>query len=91
MHILLGIVLPLLVQLLGFGLVILVSQGGGSFVGLLALSAGVLAVPMVTLLNWARTRHDPPIPLLRLAAVAMLLALVVPVFLLLLRVVEPHL
>jgi len=91
MRVVLGVIVPLLVQLLGFGLVILVSRGGGSFVGLLALSAGVLAVPAVTLMNWARTRHDPPIPLLRLVAVAMLLALVVPILLLLLRVAEPHL
>jgi hypothetical protein len=91
MRLLLSVLLPLAVQLLGFTLVLAVSSGSGSFVGLLALGLAVLAVPLTTLVNWTRARRVPPSPLSRLAVTGLLFALTWPVLLLLLRAAEPSL
>ncbi len=89
MRFVIPVFLPFLLQILGFVLVIAVSRGGGSFVGLLALSAAVITVPIVTLLNWIRAYQKPLLPIARLMGRALLLALIFPVLLLILRVVEP--
>jgi hypothetical protein len=91
MRLLLSVVLPLAVQLLGFGLVFAVSRGSGSFVGLLALGLAVLAVPLTTLVTWARARRLPPAPTGRLLVTGLLFALTWPLLLLLLRAIEPSL
>ena len=91
MRLLLSVLLPLAVQLLGFGLVFAVSRGSGSFVGLLALGLGVLAVPLTTLVTWARARRLPPAPTGRLLITGLLFALTWPLLLLLLRAIEPSL
>jgi hypothetical protein len=83
--------LPFLLQVLGFVLVIAVSRGGGSFVGLLALSAAAVTVPIVTLLNWIRAYQKPLLPIIQLMGRALLLALIFPVLLLILRIAEPYL
>jgi hypothetical protein len=91
MRLLLSVLLPLAVQLLGFALVIMVSRGNGSFVGLLALSLAVLAVPLTTLVNWTRSRRVPPASVGRLLVTGLLFALTWPLLLLLLRAIEPSL
>lgn len=89
MRLVLSVFLPLAVQLLGFGLVILLSRGQGSFVGLLALALAVLAVPLTTLVNWTRSQRVPPPGQARLLVTGLLFAVVWPLLLLLLRAVEP--
>lgn len=91
MRLLLSVFVPLLVQVLGFGLVFGLSRGSGSFVGLLALGMAVLAVPLTTLVNWTRARRRPPTPASRLAVTGLMFALTWPLLLLLLRAVEPSL
>lgn len=91
MRLLLTVLLPLGVQLLGFGLVMAVSLGGGSFVGLLALGLAVLAVPLTTLVNWSRFRRVPAAPAGRLMVTGLLFALCWPMLLALLRAIEPSL
>jgi hypothetical protein len=89
MRLLLSVLLPLAVQLAGFALVFVASRGSGSFVGLLALGLAVLAVPLTTVVNWSRSRRQPPTPVARLLVTGLLFALVWPLLLLLLRAVEP--
>jgi hypothetical protein len=84
-----AVVLPLAVQLLGFLIVIKLSRGSGSFVGLLAVGLAVLAVPLTTLVNWSRARRLPPSPAARLLATGLAFALTWPLLLLLLRAIEP--
>jgi hypothetical protein len=91
MRLLLTVLLPLAVQVAGFGLVFAVSRGSGSFVGLLALGMAVLAVPLTTLVNWTRSRRLPPPPSGRLLVTGLLFALAWPLLLLLLRAIEPSL
>lgn len=69
--------LPLLAQLFGCLLVIVATQGGGSFVGLGVLALGVMVVPATTLVNWARSRRAGR-PLPALLAFNWLLALLFP-------------
>ncbi len=89
MRLMLSVLLPLLVQLFGFGLVMIVSRGGGSFVGLLALGLAVLAVPLTTLVNWTRFRRVPAVPAGRLLITGLLFALTWPLLLALLHALEP--
>jgi hypothetical protein len=91
MRLFLSVFLPLAVQLLGFLLVFVLARGSGSFVGLLALGLGVLAVPLTTLVTWTRARRLPPVPTPRLLVTGLLFALTWPLLLLLLRAVEPTL
>lgn len=91
MRLLLSVILPLLVQLSGFGLIILATRGHGSFVALLALGLAVLAVPLTTLVNWTRFRRVPSVPASRLLVTGLTFALSWPLLLALLRAVEPGL
>lgn len=91
MRLVLSVFLPLAVQVLGFLGVILLSRGGGSFVGLLALGLAVLAVPLTTLVNWTRCQRLPPAAQGRLLLTGLMFALVWPLLLLVLRAVEPAL
>ncbi len=90
MRFLWGVVVPAVCQLMGFWLVILASRGNGSFVGLLALSAAVVAVPGAALINFARARNVPSISTTRLLVVNLGVALIVPILLGVFRLVEPH-
>lgn len=89
MRLVMSVILPLFVQLLGFGLVIATTRGHGSFVGLLALGLAVLAVPMTTLVNWTRFRRVPVVPSGRLLITGLLFALTWPLLLGLLHAIEP--
>lgn len=91
MRLLLSVILPLLVQIAGFGLIIAATRGHGSFVGLLALGLAVLAVPLTTLVTWTRFRRVPTMPLSRLLVTGLLFALTWPLLLALLRAIEPGL
>jgi hypothetical protein len=91
MRLVLSVFIPLAVQLLGFLIVVLLSRGQGSFVGLLALGLAVLAVPLTTLVNWTRSQRLPPTAQGRLLVTGLMFALVWPLLLLLLRAVEPSL
>lgn len=89
MRYLIGLVIPLLLQLLAYAIVIFASQGGGSFVGLLALSAMVLAVPALLLYGVLAARGTEPIGQVLLIALA--IALLPPILLMVLKAVETSL
>ena len=91
MRLVLSVLLPLLVQLAGFGLIITTARGSGSFVALLALGLAVLAVPMTTMVNWSRFRRVPSVPQRRLLVTGLLFALTWPLLLGLLHAIEPAL
>jgi hypothetical protein len=88
MRLLVAVVLPLAVQLLGFLIVIKLSRGSGSLVYLLAVGLAVLAVPMTTVVNWARARRVPASPAARLLTTGLAFALTWPLLLLVLRAIE---
>ncbi len=90
MRVVIGVLVPVLCQLVAFALVILASRGNGSFVGLLALSAAVVAIPGAALVNFSRVCKVPPIPTRRLVASNIGIALIVPALLGAFRVIEPH-
>lgn len=90
MRVVIGVLVPALCQLVGFALVILTSRGNGSFVGLLALSAAVVAIPGAAIVNFGRARKLPPIATNRLIASNMVIALIVPALLGVFRQIEPH-
>jgi len=91
MRILAAVALPLLLQLSGFALVILLPSAGGSFVGLLAMVLALLVIPGTTMVTWVRARRMPPMSMLRLMVTALLLAASVPLLLLLFRALESRL
>jgi len=63
----LGVLLPLIFQLLFVAAVIAATNGTGSFVGLAALLLGLVALPLTAILNWAQVRSQPERPALQLA------------------------
>ncbi|RZU02552.1 hypothetical protein [Rivibacter subsaxonicus] len=86
MRVLATFIFPLLLQVYAYIVVFMAAQGGGSFMGLLAIpvaAASVLAL-LVHGLKVARTSG----PLLRPSLVSLAIALVPPVFLLIFRALE---
>jgi hypothetical protein len=83
-----GVILPTIFQLIGFAIVVLISTGNGSFVGLAALSGAVIFVPAVLVTNILRGRLKPPIPAGRFVLGSFFFALIVPILLVILRVTE---
>ena len=54
-----AVLLPLLFQLLFTLIVIMLTQGGGSFVGLGAMLGALIAIPATLIINWTRIRRQP--------------------------------
>jgi len=86
MRILLGIVLPLVVQVFLFVVVFAASQGGGSFMGLLAMP--VAPVALLVLLGVSISGVRQGWSLARLVATGLAIAVVPPVLLLVVRALE---
>ena len=84
------VILPQLIQLLGYGVVMYFSYGNGSFVGLGALSAIVAVIPVTTAISLVLYFRKPPIGTATLMVVGTLIGLVVPALLLTLRYIEAH-
>jgi hypothetical protein len=86
MRLLLGVVLPLLLQILAYIGVFIAAQGGGSFMGLLAMpvaAGSLLALLIVGISNVRSTR-----PLASVMLTSMLIVAVPPALLLLFRALE---
>ena len=54
-----AVLLPLLFQLLSTLVVIMLTQGGGSFVGLGAMLGALIGIPATLIVNWTRNRRQP--------------------------------
>jgi hypothetical protein len=83
----LAVVVPFLAQLLFVFVIIAVTQGKGSFVGLWAMLLAMLALPLTALINWLRTRRKPPLPAFEHASRNFLTTLAFPVLILILYAV----
>lgn len=81
------VLLPLLVQLLLALALISLRKPGGEFVGLGVMLLGLVAIPTTALINWTRTRANPPQPSLELVAKTFFTTLVFPALGLLLFIV----
>jgi hypothetical protein len=77
---------PLLIQVMAFIIVFAASRGGGSFMGLLAIPAAAVAIPLLIVIGWAGARGTRPLGGLVMQTLA--IALVPPVFLLVFRALE---
>ena len=81
------VLLPALLQLFLAAALISLRKPGGEFVGLGVMLLGLVAIPATALINWVRTRAQPPQPALALVAKTFFTTLVFPVLGLLLYVV----
>lgn len=86
MRMLLAVVLPLVVQVLGFVLAWFMSIGGGSFMGLLVIPAAAVALPLLLTIGISGARGNQPLAGLMLTT--LLIAVVPPMLLLILRALE---
>jgi len=66
-RLILGVVLPLVFQLLFVAAIIAATNGTGSFVGLAAMLLGLAALPLTAILNWSQVRSQPGRPAPQLA------------------------
>jgi hypothetical protein len=62
------VLLPALLQVLLAAALISLRKPGGEFVGLGVMLLGLVAIPATALLNWSRTRANPPQGALELLA-----------------------
>ena len=86
MRLLLGLVLPLLLQIVAYVGVFAAAQGGGSFMGLLAIpvaAGSLLALLLAGLWNVRSTR-----PIAGVIRASLLIALAPPILLLVFRALE---
>jgi hypothetical protein len=74
----LGILLPLVFQLLFALAIILATKGTGSFVGLGAMLLGLVALPVTAVVNWTQIRSQPDRPAPQLAARIFLITAIFP-------------
>ena len=74
----LGVLLPLVFQILFTLAIILATQGTGSFVGLGAMLLGLVALPVTAIVNWSQVRSQPDRPALQLAARIFLITAIFP-------------
>jgi hypothetical protein len=83
----LGVLLPLVFQLLFVVVIILATNGTGSFVGLAAMLLGLVALPVTAILNWSQVRSHPDRPALQLGVRIFWISAIFPAFLLFLLAV----
>lgn len=86
MRLLLGLIVPLILQLLAFVVVFVASRGGGSFMGLLALPVAPVALLALLALGIAGVRQKRP--LVGLVATTLSVALIPPILLLVVQALE---
>lgn len=86
MRFILVLLLPLLLQLFAYSVVLLASQGGGSFMGLLAMPVAGLSIPLLIILGYGGARSPRALGGLMLRQFA--LALLPPLALLVFRALE---
>jgi hypothetical protein len=83
----LGVVLPLIFQLLFVAVIILATNGTGSFVGLGAMLLGLVALPVTAILNWSQLRSQPERPALQVAVRIFWITAIFPALILILYAV----
>jgi hypothetical protein len=83
----LAVIIPLLAQVLFVLVIIVATNGTGSFVGLGAMLLGLIAIPLTALVNWVRTRKSPPVPALTFTTNTLLIALAFPLVIVILYAV----
>ena len=86
MRLLLGLILPLVLQVFAYMIVFIASRGGGSFVGLLAIPVAAISLFVLLLVGIQGARGTRPLAGLALTAFG--IAVVPPVFLLIVRALE---
>ncbi|NGY05021.1 hypothetical protein [Solimonas terrae] len=86
MRYLIALVVPLFVQFYALLLVFDASRGGGSFMGLLAIPVAAIAVPVLAISGFLGARGT--LPLSRVALMSFAIALLPPIVLLVLRLLE---
>ena len=84
---LLGLVLPVAIQLLFIFIVIAMNTGNGSWVGLGVYLLGLLVVPATALANFFYIRARRQLPLFQLTTRCFMLAMIVPVLVVVLLLV----
>lgn len=86
MRLLFGLLLPLVVQIIAYVIVFAAAQGGGSFMGLLAMPVAAIAFVVLLIMGIANVRGARPVA--SIASSALLIAIVPPVLLLIVRALE---
>ena len=86
MRLLLGLVLPLLLQAFLYVVVFIASRGGGSFMGLLAMPVAGLTVLVLLTAGWQGARSQRPLGAVMLTNLA--IAVLPPLLLLVVRALE---
>jgi hypothetical protein len=86
MRLLLGLFLPLLIQVFAYIAVFLASQGGGSFMGLLAMPVAAVSVLALVGAGVRGARSARPLPAVMLTT--FLIAVGPPILLLIFRALE---
>ena len=76
----LAILVPLAAQLAFVFLIIFLTNGTGSFVGLGAMVLGLMALPITAILNAIMAKRKPPWPAAALAARVFLVSAIFPAF-----------
>lgn len=71
--------LPTCIQLLIGAAVMFSNKPGGEFVGLGVMLLGMVAIPITAIVNWSRTRSQPPIPTISLINQTFYTTLIFPV------------
>ena len=79
MKFLLFVLLPTGIQLLVGSVIMFAHKPGGEFVGLGVMLLGMVAVPITALVNWGRTRAQPPMPIIQLINRTFYTTLIFPV------------
>jgi len=79
--------LPAIVQLLLAAVLISLRKPGGEFVGLGVMLLALVAIPVTALINWVRTRANPPQGMVEIVAKTFFTTLVFPVLGLILYVI----
>lgn len=78
MRILLGVILPALLQVLVVLIIISMNQGNGSWVGLAAYLIGIIVIPITLVINGLYVWKNPESSTLTLITKGFSLAMVVP-------------
>jgi len=86
MRLLLGLVLPLLLQIAAYIGVFMAAQGGGSFMGLLAMPVAAGSLLVLLIVGFRNARSTRPIVSVMLSS--LLIVVVPPMLLLLFRALE---
>lgn len=86
MRYVMGVLLPVVLQILVVLLIIALNTGNGSWAGLAALLIGLFAIPATAIANFAYIKSNPESPALNVIAICFLIALAAPFAVLVLQI-----